>query len=349
MTEAQLFRTYLVTWPSKAAQIEELGIEGEWHFTIKDDPSFRHWVNSAGDESGRSTLFKEITNERIKKQELSQVRGKEILIESEEKETAENVASLIQIGTLLGYPNMQDAPERSGADEVKEEIEKFMRGEPFCNWFTFQENALYGCKVAVAAWADPALRYAIEKYMLSLDLDSITPHSASPRHGQIFHNKFTEYSYHVGAATTVFLAYSVIEELGLEIRSSSKEPRFLDNERGEWNPVVKEDTEQRLRDRGIDLSESIHWIYRGEPSTLEQTIKPQLGLPAEYANGDIIRDREMEVIDAIHKASYIRNFIVAHKYSERVSDLGPYDVHNIQLLARRLILSSLGLYRKDDE
>ena len=53
-------------------------------------------------------------------------------------------------GTLLGYPDIFTAPKRYGADEVL--APELMRTEPFSSWFTFQDNAVYGCQIAVRAW-----------------------------------------------------------------------------------------------------------------------------------------------------------------------------------------------------
>jgi hypothetical protein len=340
MAKSKLFRTYIVTFPSHAVQINETGIEGEWQIKTQDDPSLRHW--SWPDERGWATFFGEQDNKEIRKYRKNFIPAKEILIETGNEDAATNVASLIQTGILLGYPEISNGPKYFGADTAVKKIEKFMKGKPFCERFSFQENTVYGCKIAIAAWAEQSLRYAIEKYRLSLGLDSITPNSAAPRRGQVFLNQYPDYSYHVSAATALLVAFSIIEELGLEIRSSAKKPRFINST---WNPVVKSDAEKRLRKRGVDLAESVLWIYRGRPSKLELSIEPKLGVQAEYADGKIVRDREMEVIDAIHQASYIRNYIIAHKYSELVTELGPYDIHNVQLLARRLILSSLGLYK----
>ena len=341
ITMTKSYRTYIVTSHTNAHLINEMGIDGEWRLSIKDDASFRHW-STPNDENSRVTLFGEITDERIKQYKEQYIQCKEVIIETDDESTATNVASLIQTGTLLGYPNILDAPKHSGVSEINDELEKSMCRKPFCDFFTFQENAYYGSQIAIKGWKEASMRYAIEKYRLSLELDSFTPQSASPNHGQIFLNQYPEYSYHVKAATAFLLAYSVIEELGLEIRSSSKKPRWKD---GKWNSEVRTDVENRLQTRGINLSESVSWIYRGELLPLELEVSPSLGQPADYSDGKIVRDREMEVVDALHVASYIRNFIIAHKYSELVNHLGPYDVHNVQLLARRLILSSLGLYK----
>lgn len=319
----------------------------DWSLAVADDPSYRHWATS--DKGGISTLTANgATEERLAQFEgLGYRRCHEILIRARDSSVAENVASLIRVGTLLAYPDTTRAPAHEATSEVTDKLRpEFLRGDPFTHWFSLQQDALYGCRVAERAWGDQSLMYAIEKYRLSLRLDSFTPHSAAPRHGQVFATQYPELSYHVNAGFAVVAAFSVVEELGLEIRSSQKKPRWTDKEQGIWNPVVREEAESRLSERGVDLSETVWWLYRGDPSPLEQGIVPQLGAKTDYADGEVVRDREIEVVDALHKASYIRNFVVAHKFSELAQHLGPYDVHNVQLLARRLILSCLGLYKQ---
>ena len=101
-----VYRTYLVTWPS--TQVDGFEIPGEWRLTILDDPSFRHWAYSQG--LSRFTFEGIATEERIQEQSVGQVRCKEILVEARDEAIATNVASLIQTGTLLGYPDIFAAP-----------------------------------------------------------------------------------------------------------------------------------------------------------------------------------------------------------------------------------------------
>jgi hypothetical protein len=57
----------------------------------------------------------------------------------------------------------------------------------------------------------------------------------------------------------------------------------------------------------------------------------------------------MNIIEALHAASILRNFIFAHRFDKVAESVSPYDVHNMQTLARRLILNTLGLFDVDDE
>ena len=72
---------------------------------------------------------------------------------------------------------------------------------------------------------------------------------------------------------------------------------------------------------------------------------------SKWSQSPHVRDEEMEIIDAIDRSSYLRSKVASHKLatSEKnkfVKVLSPYDVANVQLLARRLILEKLGLWKK---
>lgn len=45
-------------------------------------------------------------------------------------------------------------------------------------------------------------------------------------------------------AQAIIIFYSVIEELGLEIRANRDNPSFIN---GRWNPVIKNELENRLK------------------------------------------------------------------------------------------------------
>ena len=186
----------------------------------------------------------------------------------------------------------------------------------------------------------------MHKWRLSLDLDSFTPHSASPRRGQIFPTHYPDDTYHVKAAFAVIAAFSAIEELGLEVRSSSKKPRFIGDSKDQWNPDVFDDIKNRLCAIGINPHEEFEWVIRGQQRTIEDEFKPVLGKASSWGNGNDVRDRTLSIADAIHYSSLVRNFIAAHKFSKFVGELGPYDVFNVQSIARRLIISSLGVWMK---
>jgi len=77
---------------------------------------------------------------------------------------------------------------------------------------------------------------------------------------------------HVYLANAVTVAYSAIEELGLEIRASQKNPSKMRD--GTWNPSVKVDVEARLRKSGIDTSSMAIWTLRGPKTRIEKLRPP---------------------------------------------------------------------------
>jgi hypothetical protein len=101
---------------------------------------------------------------------------------------------------------------------------------------------------------------------------------------------------------------------------------------------------ERLGEVGIDAAEEIEWVIRGALRRIERELQPILGYDSSWSNGSEVRDRILKVVDAIHYSTFIRNFVAAHKFGELVGELGPYDVFNVQAVARRLLLGCLGIW-----
>lgn len=334
------FHTFTVVEASLAERISRLHTE-DWSLSTKPDPSERHW--SSHDGGSRVQFTRPEFRREAAVNDLDQCH--EIVITAADLAIAKNVQQLIYGGMLLGYPDTHTNKSPYPAIEYGILDTTILQGDPFCGCFQFAENGYLGCRIAQAAWAESKFVYAIEKLKLSWRLDWFTPHSASPRHGQVFDNEHPEYHYQTDAAFAIIAAFSAIEELGLEIRSSSKNPRFVDADTGEWNPDVRQNAEKRLTDAGVNINEKFYWVHRGEPTMIESEMKPILGDESEYADGNVVRDRDMELVDAIHYVSWIRNFVAAHRFSELTKTISPYDVYNSQSLARRLIMSAVGYWK----
>lgn len=337
-----LFHTFAIVSPKCEKVISTLRTS-DWALTTCPDPSGRFWETK--DYIGRSVSKHCQYNSGINSDMVPSI---EIVIKADNIAIADNLRQLIYGGILLAYPDTCDnlifgTPIESGTMNPE-----FLKDEPFCSQFQYYENGEIGCRIAEAIWGSRERMYALEKLKLSWKLDCVSPHSPAPHYGQIFQNVMPELGYHVNAAFAIIAAFSAIEELGLEIRSSNKKKRFLDKAYGTWNPEVFGDTERRLKEANVDLDEEFIWVYRGEPTDVERSIEPILGEAAPYSDGKTVRDRKMHIIDAIHYVSYIRNFIAAHRFSEIVQTLSPYDVYNAQDLARRLIMSQAGFWRHPD-
>ncbi len=143
--------------------------------------------------------------------------------------------------------------------------------------------------------------------------------------------------------TVRVLHFAALEAMGLEVRASMKKPSKLPN--GEWNPPVLCDLENRLRSAGIDLDEMFVWTTRNPPTRIEQRHGSLKGIIPSWAGGPV-RDRLISVTDALSRASLIRSKTAAHGGLKLIQSVTVYDVHNMQGLARRLLLECLGFWRR---
>lgn len=335
------FGTFIIMPRAIEKLVAGVGVPFHWRIAVTDDPSGRFWC----DEEGRIALRRYGPRFPGDPSVRGLNRARQIIIQARSEYVADKVVRLIRTGALLGYPDLIRSPRVRGAYSISQVDRDIQESDDFASEFKSYDLAQYGCQTAARAWGHQDLLYALEKYQFSLEQDWFTPHSADPIHRQIFPNEYREEVYHVKAAFAIVAAYSVIEELGLEPRSSAKRPRFLPANSNQWNPVVLTDLEDRLRAAGVDPDEMEIWVRRGSPTRVEREMQPKLGTPAKWNRQYGVRDRRVRIPDAIHYASWLRNFIAAHKFRAITSAVSPYDVHNTQGIARRLLLHRLGLWR----
>jgi len=184
--------------------------------------------------------------------------------------------------------------------------------------------------------------YALAKLRVSLEISSVPAMHLDPTRNENFPKSVLPED-HVRLAHALVAAWSCVEELGFEVRASAEKPSRLPD--GTWNPPVKSNLESRLRHGGVDLAESFPWNLRGPRTRIERRRPPEVFTKAEWARWNV-RDGEMMVIDAINYASFLRSKIAAHKSDPKmISVLSTYDVANVQFLARRLILETMGFWR----
>jgi hypothetical protein len=201
---------------------------------------------------------------------------------------------------------------------------------------------LNACQLANRASWNRSFVYAIHK--LALSFQSSSPHimdldpGESPRRFRVQ----TDPIYHVYLANAVTLAYSAIEELGLEVRATSENPSKMPG--GSWNPSVKSELEERLRKSGINISEDEIWTLRGSKTRVEKGRPPPSTGKPSWSRG-AVRDVRVRLIDALALASWLRSGTTTHRFTDRTRSLTVYDAHNIQFLARRLILEKFGFWK----
>ena len=147
---------------------------------------------------------------------------------------------------------------------------------------------------------------------------------------------------HVRFAIAIMVAHSILEDLGLEIRASSNNPSRI---KGQWNPQVRRNLENRLIAAHINLSERLLWTIRGPRRRLD--VRRPIPSRGKYRwSIGWVRDCAVELVDAIAHVDWLRNKVASHSVRNLTKGLSPYDVVNAQHLGRRLILQTLGFWRR---
>ncbi len=338
----KLYRTHILIGIKDEKKLN-LSNFGDVKFVLKPEPSMCYWQSKDGIAETILSSPQEINF--IPKEYIQQ---NELLIEAKSSEIAEDILSIVHGGTLLAYPSPTPRSELFYVMEyVKEHDEQLYSTPPFIHGFRKIEYLGFGCHIAQCIFNNQQAVYSIEKYKASLELASFEPYNIDPRFGQYFEHYDIKRQFHTRAALAIIAAFSVIEELELEIRSSSKNHRFLDNNTGKWNPIVYSDIQKRLFNANIKATETFDWVYRGNETRIEQKITPFFGYDSEWVKyGDNVRDKTLTFPEAIHNASYLRNFISSHKFTEMTQYISPYDIYNVQELARKLILFKYGFWAK---
>jgi hypothetical protein len=210
---------------------------------------------------------------------------------------------------------------------------------------TIREGLMRACVLAARASRRRSVGYAVHKLRLSYSLAAppivdLDPSMGGPKLFMVGRDPME----HVYGANAVALAYSVIEELGFEVRVQQNEASKMPD--GTWNARVRADLETRLSAGGIDLNQTHVWSLRGPPTRIELAKRPPTAVRKPPWSQGPVRDIELSLIDAIAMASWLRSKVSTHRFSDNVRSLTPYDIHNAQSLARHLLLKRCRLWRK---
>ncbi|WP_461791555.1 hypothetical protein [Pedobacter sp.] len=333
------FRTHLIIEKREADKIRKLSFQ-KFKLEFVPEPTNCYWEDIDGKSSMISYGGRD--PKTIREDEIPM---SEMLIETDSLEICEDFISIVQGGILLAYPDISFTHHFPFIDEYIQERDRLYSDKAFFDYLKKIENVAFGCIIAERVIENNQLVYAIEKYKTSLGLASFNPNAINPRYGQYFDHYDIKREFHTKAAFAIIAAFSAIEELQLEVRSSAKHPRFLNTDTGEWNPVVLEDVKKRLKDNNIPHALTMDWVYRGKPTFIEKDIKPYFGFNSQWIKyGENVRDQTLTIPEAIHNASYLRNYIAAHKFQKLTQYISPYDVYNVQALVRLLILHKLNFW-----
>ena len=269
--------------------------------------------------------------------------AKEIVVYTQTADRAQYVVDMVlaayclYTGELLTTDPVPVFPKR--AQTIQETEEHIMAGGGH-SMGTY--NLPTSCLIAAKASQKNIYQYGIFKYLLSCRTVPIGTRSLDPQGDWEPGKAVSELpEVHVFNANAITMGYSVLEELSFDIRASSGIPSRIG---GRWNPVVKKDLQERLIKGGIDLSERILWNLRDTPTRIERVRKPPSLQKCEWARFRV-RDIYVDIIEAIAYASWLRSKVSAHRLSMLAKSLTIYDVDNVQHLARRLLLETLGFWR----
>ena len=180
--------------------------------------------------------------------------------------------------------------------------------------------------------------YAVARYKFSVGLYSVHHMDMQPSY-RIGHPVSKHPDDHILFSHAILAAYSVVEELGLNVPAGHGRPSRI---KGAWNPEVLADLEARLKQHRVGPDEEILWLVRG-PATRIERRRPLPSGSAVSWTGWPVRDRRLPVVDAVAHGDYLRDRVVAHNTKDVTRSLTPYDVVNVQRLARFLLLSSLDM------
>ena len=272
---------------------------------------------------------------------VSWISAAELIIQAPNRDVAQRAANLLFSAILLidaqslVLENIIALPEDQYAISALHAQQKFRDYEHIC-----QGNLTISAALAAKISHKKHWQYAALKHWMSHRICSVPWIELDPCHAQ-HHGIEADRANHVIMSQAIIAAYSIVEELGLEIRASAKQPSTID---GKWNPRVLEELEQRLLQGRINLSDHMVWLMRGPPRRLDRGNASIAGPKATWSRG-FVRDVLLPVPDAIRRASWLRSRVSSHKLSTRAASLTICDAVNVQMLGRRLLLDTTGFTR----
>jgi hypothetical protein len=206
-------------------------------------------------------------------------------------------------------------------------------GKGSLSWFG-TTGIIEASELAVRLFSRACTRTAALRYLASIEAAHLPYHMARPEADAILLSNYSEAD-RVRFANAATLAYTAIEDLGLEIRASSSKPSRIN---GSWNAAVFDELKERLRASGVGPETRVIWHRRTPPTKIERLARPIGDQERPSWSGGHIRDVLISVAEAVALCSTIRSKASAHGRASLGRSLSVYDVTNIQSTARALLL-----------
>lgn len=195
---------------------------------------------------------------------------------------------------------------------------------------------LYACRLLQKVYGNQVYENAVSKYYVAKEIYPLDPMELHPLEDPFV----SEYllSEQIKITNVIVFCYAILEELHLQIKVkeiNEKSSVIKDS----WNPRVKKDLMDRLKEKNIDYNSTIPWLARNgivRPFKKAVISKEKL---CEWSDGQKIYDFEINICDAILELSYMRSQLASHKLGDKVLKLSVYDAENAFHLARKLLLA----------
>jgi len=249
---------------------------------------------------------------------------------------AQGVANLIAAASsvLNGYLFLEDIlaiPKKADDREDLDELTYISRRNNCFAAPGFAQAAALAAKCSRRA----RLTYALIKLWSSFRSCSRDWMDFHPDYGQAFGVTRSPVD-HIIFSQAIVSAYSAIEEPGLSVGTGIQA-----YDAGRFLPEVQKNLDIRLKAAGIDPSHSFIWTVRGTKTRLEKNLPMPRSTKTSWTK-NTIRDRYISLAEAIARARWLRSKASAHESSNLTRSLTWVDVHNVQMIARRLLLELLG-------
>ena len=283
-----------------------------------------------------------IHTEKLDDGRLKTIFAPEIIIQAPDRLVAQRAVNLITAAKVLMDGDFTSGDPTIATPDDLDDPEDLL-GYDFDLELGFSSGTFgYATATRLAAKATQKKRWthALIKHWLSLRTCNVPSIEHHPRYGDNFMVKKDPFD-HAVMSQAITTGFSAIEELELNVKASEKRPSKI---KGKWNPLVLNDLKKRLIMAKVNPEKRIPWIARIPPTRIEKKYSLPDGEPAPWA-GYSNRDRMIKITDAIHRSELMRSRVSSHRMHSLTSSLTIYDVVNVQSVARRLLLDTLGFHK----
>jgi len=141
----------------------------------------------------------------------------------------------------------------------------------------------------------------------------------------------------ISISNVIICCYSVLEELGLNIVVKQNESS-LTSDGTKWNPDVYNRLCNSLLENNLNPNMDVMWLSRNGILRPFKTPVINITSECEWSDGNMIKDFNIKLTDAILELSYMRSKLSSHNIGSRVLQLTIYDAENAFHLARMVLL-----------